>query len=330
MARAYVEAASDREAMQAVAESQTKVLDERLTQEGAATRQFVTAQTGLENNLARLHPLRADEARGLVPQWPQLALCVAQLVDSVDRRTMLSDWSKSFPAWLDDAPPSVLAWLGRAVYRLRRRSVRSHLLRQALEQGISPRSYWICRVAMAGPHTKQEVEQLLRPVAAEPLPMALLANLSGDQHGALAAIEVWKPTDGAPSATKLAIKARLQIAASDLDGAIEMGVAAFQEYTATGAALTAVEARLLRGSKSSSPAHILDLQEALTLAIECRDLRRKWLVDSAPAVLQAARAARVLGNAELAWRLARDGHGEATSGEARAEEVLNFAALMAA
>ncbi|WBM80194.1 hypothetical protein KIV56_00975 [Cryobacterium breve] len=326
--RAYTETLPHGEALQ-VASSRTVTAIDRVV--GELSEKIVERDDDsalMEMRLEKFHPLRAGFARDLRSLWPSTPTLIGRLTATDDRGQTLSDWAAQEPRFLHSAPPAVQAFLGQIAGDSGQKQAALHFYDSALADGISPRGFWkVCRMWQSGTRSIEEAREYLDDVAADPFVQAVL----GDAEELSSGLGAWLPSSDLERATKEILLARQSLAELDFDNAILMGVRAYEGLLATEAGLVAVRALIVRHSKRSSPLHSDDATKALTLALRIRDDQRRWASSSAAAVVEAARAARLIDDNELAWRITQlPPEGEANLLEANSRVVLDFACLLAA
>lgn len=298
-----------------------------------ATRDHVTSETTrtinalseevLDRILLTIHPWRAEFARELSKTWPNMRELLQQLCSARDRSQTLNEWSRSPTQLLDSAPPSALAWLGDMAGDHGENRSALRFIERAIEAGIADPNYWWARSGLLVDQQTmpEEARQLLeRSQPPHPLALAQLAFLSGEYSQARMLAAGWSPNDASDRAIQTLLMSASFAREDNFVLAVEQLRTAITDLPeATGLKIRLAEMLVTRGYLGPSDHPIGDYLTARKLAIEARDDRRKYRLDSVSAILVAIKAAVLSNDVEDAWRLTQP----EPSGRCNADEAAN-------
>lgn len=328
---ALIEAAvNERSAPTKVAVAVGASLHERLDSIEGTVQGQATDELLWDARLSRLRPLRATTAGEVRRAWPRMPSLVG-LLDTGDRRAILSSWSRRSPTFLAGAPADVYCWLGDLAADLGLNLAAVAYFDRALQLGAHPLGYWEVRRLWLE-NGSPEDSTLGATDVDHPLVRARNLELAGDADGALATIHDWNPSTAVESATRGVLLARAALHANEFTRALDLALPLAREQGSPAGALVAARALIARDITSDgSSLHGDDLSQALTLLLEARDAQREWGYDTSAVVVLAATAARLLNDPARAMALTTPlPEGEATADEAAALSVRGAAALMLA
>lgn len=291
------------------------------------------ATLGFDSALERFHPWRRREAVEIRHDWRPIDRLAHQLADPERRAGVLADWSAAPPTWSESAPASVFGWLGLLATETRSdRPVAAHFFGEALDRGISPRAIWRVRLFQQLDLTTAEAATWFDPTENHPLIRAIELEANGDREGARDQVLSWHPTDSPELAQRAAILAQNALVQGDFATAVQLGTEAYQEWSATGAGLIAIDALFaLSGTRRDSVERAGDVRTAVSLATRIRDDRRRWGIDAVPAVLAVCRGKHLLDDLDGALRSClSEPAGDATPAEARSAVLVGEAIRIAA
>ncbi|WP_166908249.1 lipopolysaccharide assembly protein LapB [Mycobacterium sp. DL440] len=284
-----------------------------------------------EQNLERIPPQRAAEARELRGAWPGVVHFVQEFVHSPDRASALVDWHNNAPTWFQTRTSEAVAWFARIANDYGLREIASAGFEAAIEAGATPVAYWRTRQILIASERIEELAGMLEPYAdADQVARAIVTANTAGYAAAAATLRQWEPASLADNALKLALLSQL-VAQDDLREAITLSANGFTHYRSGACGSLNAQFLLNAGAHRRTAMDFSDLERALEAALKARDAIRVWDGPSAGPVEIAIIAARLLGRVRQAWSLARPGlDGTATSGEAASEGVRREAATMAA
>lgn len=293
------------------------------------------ATLGFDSAMERFHPWRRREAVDIRHGWRSIDGLVHQLADPERRASVLADWSSAPPTWSESAPASAFGWLGLlATEASCDPQVAAYFFGEALDRGISPRAIWRVRLFQQLDLTTAESATWFDPNENHPLIRAIELEANGDREGARDQVLRWHPTERPELAQRAAILAQTALVQGDFAAAVQLATEAYQEWSATGAGLVAIDALFaLSGTRRDSAERASDVRTAVSLATRVRDDRRRWGIDAVPAVLAICRGKHLLDDLDGALRTCLpDPLGDATPAEAAsavlAGEAIRIAARM--
>lgn len=256
-------------------------------------------------SLRSFHPLWRAEASKLRPQWPRLAQLVMELSDPRARAATLAQWSEHPPDWWNEAPSSVIAWLGLVAQDAPLRGdVPAALFGAAAERGATPRVIWLFReYRYASTPRRAEImggfEDEQHPLAA-----ALRADEARDYEKFDSALRSWEPEDDPSRALRLELQVNVARMRDHTERAKRLARDSLETLQQANAGVilaemlareaTLDETRVRRSAR---------LVEAAELALRARDMQRAWGQSSSEAVKVAVASFRSAGALERALQL---------------------------
>nr|WTA66452.1 hypothetical protein OHB51_28875 [Micromonospora sp. NBC_00855] len=293
----------------------------------------IDAGAKFESSLETFPSLLIDDAKRLRAQWPGIERIIIELSATTERAALLRQWSDLLPDWLSKAPSGVLCWLGTVAGDYGAPQAAVFFYQEGLGRGAFPRNYWatLSAIRKLSISVEEAVAELKGLGAESPLAAAYVAAHEEDWDSAERLIGQWEPQSPRDQAVKGVFGISIQLGRMDRNTAIAVAQDTWRTTGSTRAALLAAQLLLVRAVRRGSSHRFADTEQALNLAIRVRDVRRKWFMDSAEAVLTAVRAAILSENAELAWRISQPSpDGEAWPSEVGGEDLMADAALAAA
>lgn len=286
-----------------------------------------------ELRLSGMHPLRAEDFRELRQEWAGAAKWLGAIATAQDRLGLLKRWAAYPPDFLG-APPALyglLADLAADLPPSREAAEASEkFIDQGLSQGIEPKGYWAVRLlALKGPFDLPAAMDFLAGHRGYPLVEATLHPDGAD--GAIATLENWSPPTRKEELHRSILLAEYYLRNLKIDDAILIGQATYERFQSTASAMHAARALTIRHMMHSSIANKKDLPDALLLAVKARADRRRWAVDSGPALALEIRVRRLLSDYDGALDIV-NGTGEvpATEVELAHPEVVSETAMLQA
>lgn len=287
--------------------------------------------TTFEQNLNRIPPHRAEEARELRSAWPAVSQFVHEFVHSSDRAIALVSWSNNPPTWFQARPSLAIVWFANLANDYGLREVASATFDDAIDAGATPEARWRTRQILATTQDAAELAELLAPYIGDD-PIASAISTANVESYAAAAIKLrdWEPESLSDNALKIALLSQL-VSVDDITEAIALSEHGSTQYRSATCYVLLARFLIIRGGPRRTTLDFADLERALEAALTARDAIRAWDGPSEEAVEIAIVAARLLGRTQQAWRLASaPPEGTATSREAANIEVRREAATMAA
>ncbi|WP_165069081.1 hypothetical protein [Marisediminicola senii] len=289
--------------------------------------------TLFEHRLQGMHPLRAKDIRELRQDWEGAVRWLGVVTNNQDRFGLLKRWAASPPEFAG-APPELFGILADLAADLPSSrdtaAISSKFVEVGLERGIQPQGYWAVRfVQFEELHDLSEATEFLHEYRGYPLVEAGLHPDGPD--AAIALLEAWSPQTDKEELHRLNLLTEYYLRNLKVDEAIETGQAAYKRFQSTASAMQAARAMTLRHMMHGSVANKNDLPNALLLAVKARADRRRWGVDSGPALALEIRVRRMLSDYDGALDLVT-GASEyaATEIELADPQVLSETALLQA
>lgn len=273
----------------------------------------------LEENLRRIHPWRAQEARELLQQLPAAISLIRDVVSSPKVEQLVADWWKHPPVTLQGAPARFYVWLAELASGYGLNGAAAHFFELAVDLGVSPRNYYLARQALSLAPVDEVRSRSVELEPAEPLSVAVIALRVDDFATAAASLDAWEPAQAPDRAFRSSLLGQSLRALGRLDDAIaELTRVAGEQPDASGVATLAAEYLIERAGSGVTISPPADLASAYRWAIQARDSRRVWSGDCSKAVLLAVQAAVQGGDQAGALRLVSpEPSGEASEQEAR-------------
>lgn len=288
--------------------------------------------TTYEQNLGRIPPHRAEEARELRSAWPAVSQFVHEFVHSSDRTSALVSWHNNPPTWFQSRPSQAIVWFANLANDYGLRAIASAAFDDAIGAGATPESRWRTRqILSTGQEDAAELAALLAPYADEDPIASAIFTASAESHAA-AAIKLrdWEPESLSDNARKISLLSQL-VSVNDITEAITLSEWGSTEYRSATCYVLLARFLIIRGGPRRTTLDFADLVRGLEAALTARDMIRAWDGPSDEAVEIAIVAARLLGRTQQAWRLAcMPPEGTATSQEAVSPGVRREAAAIAA
>lgn len=255
--------------------------------------------------------------------------------DAVVPSELAQEWARSLPGAIDALPAVGHVIVGELLLAYRQYDAALAQLRIAVDSAITPRAYWLIRMAQI--HTKPDgpasadaaalVDEANKVDPNYPLVRAMTAVLAEDWDQVVHALDGWDPATFWEQELTVVCRHVALVHLDRLDDAI---LAIDSGPVDTSATLMLDLARLLRARavRGTGDSGIADATRAVELAIRARNMKRLCRGDSAEAVLVAAEAAVAADDGPQTWRLTRPApDGEATAAEAGDPRVLPLAAM---
>ncbi|MFH9045032.1 tetratricopeptide repeat protein [Streptomyces sp. NPDC017966] len=296
--------------------------------------QDVRGRDVLEQAVRTLSPWAAEEALLLATSWPGVAKCMDILSASGRQRgDVLRQWADTHPAWLEDAPAGVYAWLGHLAADYDASGASRHFFEVCLREGGHPRDYYTMLAALQEEDGTDEGARRYLDThgdgGSSPLLAALRGLLDGAWEQGLVDLRQWEPHHARAAAIKTQLEAKALLHLQRPGEALAVLRAADETSSGTGVALAAALLEYARHSRTTN--RLGAGQEALAVALRARNSRRSWSGDSTEAAVLAVQAAVVSEDLALAWKLARPTpEGEAEPHEAEDPRMGAQTALVAA
>jgi len=286
-----------------------------------------------EHRLSAMHPVRAKDFRELRQEWAGTAKWLGTIAAAQDRLGLLKRWA-AYPPGFPGAPPAVFGLLADLAADLPpsrdAAEASEKFVEHGLANGIEPKGYWAVRLL----HSKAlyalpAATDFLAEYRGYPLVEASLHPDGAD--GAIATLESWSPPTEKEELQRSILLAEYYLHNLKIDEAISIGQATYERFQSTASALHAARALTIRHMMHGSVANKKDLPEALLLAVKARADRRRWGIDSGPALALEIHVRRLLSDYEGALDLV-NGSGEvpATEIELAHPEVVSETALLQA
>ncbi|GLY83365.1 tetratricopeptide repeat protein [Actinoallomurus iriomotensis] len=256
--------------------------------------------------------------------------------DAIVPQDLAREWSVSTPAAIDTLPTIGRLIIAELLLAYGQPAAAVEHLRKAVDWGVTPRPYWLVRMAQIevtpGEDEQARVGRLLAEAeqvdATYPLVMAMKSLMADDWSQALRSLDGWSPPTMWEQETALIFRHAALLGMDRLDDAITALGSTSAEIRSASTLLQLAQLLRTRAVKGTGDSDIADATRAVEVAISARNLRRLWRTDSAEAVAVAAEAAVIAGNHQQVWSLCRPApDGEATPSEAADSRVLPMAAM---
>jgi tetratricopeptide (TPR) repeat protein len=286
-----------------------------------------------EHRLSSMHPLRAEDFRDLHREWAGAAKWLGAITTTQDRLGLLKRWA-AYPPDFPGAPPALFGILADLAADLppsrEAAEAAAKFIEQGSDHGIEPKGYWAIRLLeLKGPHDLPAAMDFLAGHRGYPLVEATLHQDGADE--AIAALERWSPPTRKEELHRSILLAEYYLRSLKIDDAISIGQATYERFQSTAAAIQAARALTIRHMMHSSIANKKDLPDALLLAVKARADRRRWGVDSGPALALEIRVRRLLSDYDGALDIVNGtGEAPATEVELAHPEVVSETALLQA
>ncbi len=267
-------------------------------------------------NLAKIPPPLAVDAETLRNLYGDgVDKLVHEIANTADRAALLRSWATAVPAWLPHEG-RVFGWLGELSFEVDARDASLQWCDAAIAAAAVPIEYWRVRRLLSDPGgSDADRRGAVADIADHPLVRALTAPEHAER---LAQIRLWTTASSMQASLRSTLIVDNLVMLLELDEAIRIGVAAFENESFSGAGTNAAEA-YMRRSAFQPGAHASDLSAGLSLALRIRDARRLWGVSSGVVTSKAIKAAIMLSDVERAFAMSR--LPEATPEEAAHPEV---------
>ncbi|MGV0583718.1 hypothetical protein ABQE45_08225 [Mycobacteroides chelonae] len=287
--------------------------------------------TTFEQNLDRIPPHRAEEARELRSAWPAVTQFVHEFVRSNDRISALISWYNHPPTWFQSRPSQAIVWFANLANDYGLREIASATFGDAIDTGATPEARWrTCQVLS----TSEDIAELAPLLAAyakeDPIASAICTANAESYAAAAMTLRSWEPKSLTDNARKIVLLSQL-VSVDNITEAITLSELGSTRYRSATCYVLLARFLIFRGGPRTTPLDFADLERALEAALTARDAIRAWDGPSEEAVNIAVVAARLLGRTQQAWQLASaQPEGTATSREAASIHVRREAATMAA
>jgi hypothetical protein len=287
--------------------------------------------TTFEQNLDRIPPHRAEEAREFRSVWPAVTQFVHEFVRSSDRTSALVSWHNNPPTWFQSRPSQAIVWFANLANDYGLREIASAAFGDAIDAGATPEARWRTRQVLFASEDIAELAPLLAAYAEEDPIASAICTANAESHAAAAMkLRDWEPESLSDNARKIVLLSQL-VSVDDITEAIALSELGSTQYRSATCYILLARFLIIRGGPRRTTLDFADLERALEAALTARDAIRAWDGPSEEAVEIAIVAARLLGRTQQAWRLASaPPEGTATSREAASIEVRREAATMAA
>lgn len=292
------------------------------------------SETSDAQMLEQLPPRLRDLASKAVVADPSSRYLLESWGDTAERGGIFAVWTAEPPAWLAQAGTSTWLLLAEMCATAHLHDAFRTAVGEALSRGATPRAYWTTRLAhtWAGDDKGQalsvlDAEQTTQP-GSYPYSDFLRGVLAGDE-AAHRQLDGWEPDD--PVARGLRDQwVSSYLASDDVDGAIAYLEQRGARQTGDGTTQQLAQWYLRRAQLRLGISRDADARQAQELALQVRNHRRAFLMDSSHAVLLAADALILLHDWPGVWSLVMSPpEGEASPEEAAHPEVLGRAAMAA-
>lgn len=289
---------------------------------------------------------------GRLPPYPRLLLIaaasdrdeiwkvVAPFADeALDPRAVAREWASSPPVALGELSASGRLVISELLLAYGQTAAALNQLCIALELGVSPRSYWLCRAAqLSWTAEGQDSENAIRYLTetqkidpSYPLSRAILLCHAKQWGQGSEVLSGWNPTTPWEKDYAASVLAAAFTEQDRHDDAVAALEAVADETQSAGLLLHLARLLRVRSVVGDGDSRWKDAFRAVELALRARNLRRTWRGDSAEAVVIAAEAAIIADDPQQVWTITRpDPDGAATTAEASDGRVLPLAAMGAA
>ncbi|MEU3650048.1 hypothetical protein AB0E59_42250 [Lentzea sp. NPDC034063] len=281
--------------------------------------------------LLRAEPATRDRTWQLIMPFTDLA---------VNPRVLAQEWAAAPPPALADLPVTARLVVAELCCAYGQPESAILQFQAAVRHGVTPRAYWLFRIAKLHGELASDESREYRDAFAEverfdaAYPLARAVRASEDQEWKQIAQELaeWQPSCSWERDVAALYRAIALRFLGQLDEAIAfLEQRLSQDTIGTSGQLLLSRFLRFRAVEGTGDSRLLDAQHAVEVAVRVRNLRRIWRGDSTEAVAVAAEAAMTADDPALVWTLTRpapDGH--ATDAEASDPSVLPLAAAGAA
>lgn len=237
---------------------------------------FDAASALFETHLSLVLPPRAQALRKIHSSYPRIAHLLAEILNASSSRTRLRDWATDIPSGLQSAPVDTFGVMSDLAADFGEKQAAARLIQAGLDRGLTPRPYWVVRLAdlqITGTTEAWELREWIADQLDYTLAQAMLA-----EHGIPAAIALlgdWTTDSTAEDEFRRLLLCQLLLRERRFDEVIHEADEAYAMYTSRSAAIVAIQARVTRYELSGGNRAGEDLERALSLAQSARADRER-------------------------------------------------------